>query len=150
MTDEKITKKINERVCDSLENYVQANINDKIQLEELAEKTKERIENIKARNTEEKEKIEKEITESYNRQVNQIKNRTNRKVGIFEQLMHSVTRSIVSEQSLLESFTTESGKLNVDKIKGKVTVMYTFLEMLNTTKMANVNESFIENIIKNV
>lgn len=150
LSDEKITKKINERVCDSLESYVQANVNDKIQLEELAEKTKERIDNIKARNKEEEDKMVKEFTDLYNRQVNDIKNRKNRKVGVYEQLMHSVTRSIVSEQTLLESFTNESGQLNMDKIQRKVKVMYTFLEMLNTTKMANINEAFIEKVIKSV
>ena len=150
LTDEKITKKINERVCDSIENYVQANVNDKLDLEELAEKTKEKIDNIKAKNPEEREKIVGEFTNLYNKQVNAIKQRTNRKVGVYEQIMHNITRSIVSDQSILESFTNESGKLNVNKIKGKVTVMYTFLEMLNTTKMANVNEAYIENVMKNM
>lgn len=150
LSDEKITSKINERVCDSLENYVQANVNDKLDLEELAEKTKEKIENIKAKNAEEKNKIVKEFTNQYNKQVQNIKQRNHRKVSVFEQMMHTTTRNIVSDQSILESFTNESGKLDVTKIQGKVTVMYTFLEMLNTTKMVNVNEAYIENIIKNM
>lgn len=150
LSDEKITEKINQRVCDSLENYVQSNVNDKQNLEELAEKTAEKINNIKARNAEEKDKIMKEFTNQYNKQVYEIKQRANRKVGVYEQLVHSVTRGIVSEQNILESFTEESGKLDMSKIRNKVTVMYTFLEMLNTTKMANVNEAYLENIIKNI
>ena len=150
LSDEKITSEINERVCDSLENYVQANVNDKLDLEELAEKTKEKIENIKAKNAEERDKIVKEYTTQYNKQVHSIKNRINRKVGLFEQMMYTTTRNIVSDQTILESFTNESGKLDVNKIQGKVTVMYTFLEMLNTTKMANVNEPYIEKILRNM
>ena len=133
LSDEKISQKINQRVCDSLENYVQANVNDKENLEELAEKTAEKIKNVKARNADEKDKIVKEFTNQYNKQVYDIKQRANRKVGLFEQLLHSTTRSIVSDQNILESFTEESGKLNMSKITDKVTVMYTFLEMLNTT-----------------
>lgn len=150
LDDEKISKKINEKVCGALEDYVQANVNDKLDLEELAEKTKEKIDNIKAKNAEERDKIVKEFTYQYQKQVNEIKQRTNRKVGLFEQIMHSMTRSVVSDQSILESFTNESGKLDVDKIKGKVTVMYSFLEMLNTTKMVNMNEAYVEKVIKNI
>ena len=150
LSDEKITQKINQRVCDSLESYVQANVNDKENLEELAEKTAEKIKNVKAKNAEEKDKIVKEFTNLYNKQVYEIKQRANRKVGLYEQLLHSVTRGVVSDQGILESFTEESGKLNIGKISDKVTVMYTFLEMLNTTKMVNVDEAYLENIIKNI
>ena len=150
LTDDKITEKINQRVCDSIENFVQSNVNDKLDLEELAEKTKEKIENIKAKNEEERQKIEESFMLQYNRGVQKIKQRTNRRVGVYEQIMDSVTRSIVSDQVIRESFTAESGKLDMEKIRGKVTVMYTFLEMLNTAKMANVNEAFIENVIKSI
>lgn len=147
LKDEKITQKINQRVCDSIEDYVQANVNDKLDLEELAEKTKEKIDNVKGKNA---DKIAESYTLQYQREVNNIKQRNHRKVGVFEQIMHSTTHSIVSDQTILESFTDESGKLDMNKINNKVTVMYTFLEMLNTTKMVNVNESYIQNIIKNM
>ena len=150
LNDEKITEKINQRVCASIEDYVQANVNDKLDLEELAEKTKEKIDNIKAKNAEERDKIAESYTLQYQRQVNDIKQRNNRKVGIFEQLLHSTTRSIVSDNTILESFTCEDGKLDMNKINNKVTVMYSFLEMLNTTQMVNVNEAYLENIIKNM
>lgn len=150
LKDNKITEKINERVCNSLEDFVQSNVNDKLDLEELAEKTKEKIENIKARNSEEAEKIKKTYTEQYNREVQKIKSRANRKVSVYEQIMDKTTRSIVSDESIRESFLLESGQLDTGKIRGKVTTMYTFLEMLNTTKIANVNESYIENILKNM
>lgn len=146
----KITDLINQRVCDSIEDYVQDNVNDKLDLDELADKTKERIENIKAKTAEERDKIVECYTNQYNQQVNAIKKRTNRKVGVYEQLLHATANSIVKDSTILESFTTESGTLDMSNIRGKVNVMYTFLEMLNTTKMQNVNETFIENVIKNI
>ena len=150
LNDEQITDKINQRVCDSLEDFVQSNVNDKLDLEELAEKTKEKIDNIKAKNSEERKKIEESFVQQYNREVNKIKQRTNRKVSVYEQLMDKMTRSIVSDESIRESFLLESGQLDMNKISGKVTTMYTFLETLNTTKIANVNEAYIENILKNM
>ena len=150
ISSEKMTTLINQRVCDSIEDYVQDNVNDKLDLDELAEKTKERIENIKAKTSNERDKIEECYVRQYNEQVNNIKKRTNRKVGLYEQLMHTTANSIVKNSAILESFTANDGSLNVNKIKGKVNVLYTFLEMLNTTQMVNVNESFIENVLKNV
>lgn len=150
LSDEKICQKINERVCNAIEQHVQANVNDKLDLEELAEKTKEKIDNIKARSEEERQKIEECFTEQYRKQVEAIKQRRNRKVSVYEQLMHSVSQGIVADQSLLESFTNAAGQLNMNKINGKVTVLYTFLEMLNTTKIVDVNEAFIENVLKSI
>lgn len=150
MSDEKINNAINQRVCDSIEDYVQCNINDKLDLDELAEKTKEKIDNVKAKTEEERNKIVESYTIQYKKQVDSIKKRSNRKVGVYEQLLHSITNSIISDSTILESFTTESGSLDINSIKEKVTVMYTFLEMLNTTKMVKVDQKYIEEIIKNV
>ena len=150
LKDDKITEKINARVCDSLEDFVQSNVNDKLDLEELAEKTKEKIENIKAKTSEQRQKIEESYMQQYNREVQKIKSRANRKVSVYEQIMDKMTRSIVSDESIRESFLLDSGQLDTSKIRGKVTTMYTFLEMLNTTKIANVNEAYLENILKNM
>ena len=148
LNDEKITEKINERVCNALEDFVQCNVNDKLDLEELAEKTKEKIDNIKAKNAEERKKIEESYTFQYNKEVQKIKQRANRKVGVYEQIMDTMTRSIVGDKSIRESFLLESGQLDTSKIRGKVNTLYTFLETLNTTKIANVNETYIEKILK--
>ena len=150
LNDKKIAEKINQRVCDSLEDFVQSNVNDKLDLEELAEKTKEKIENIKAKNVADKQKIEESYMLQYNREVQKIKQRANRNVSVYEQIMDTMTRSIVSDEFIRESFVLESGQLDTGKIMGKVTTMYTFLEMLNTTKIVNVNEAYIENILKNM
>lgn len=150
LNDKQISEKINKRVCDSIEDFVQANVNDRLDLEELAEKTKEKIENIKARNKDEAAKIEESFTTQYQKQVQQIKNRTNRKVGLYEQIVHYMTHGVVSNNAILEAFTTSEGKLNMEKITGKVNVLYTFLEMLNTCKMVNVNETFIESVLKDM
>ena len=150
LSDKKITEKINERVCNAVEDFVQSNVNDKLDLEELAEKTKERIDNIKARTVAEKQRIEEQVTNEYKRKAQAIKSRTNRNIGLYEQMKYNTTQSIVKDTALLESFTTESGKLDMDKITGKIDVMYTFLETLNTTKIVNMTESYVLNILKNM
>lgn len=150
LKDNAITDKINQRVCDSMEDFIQANVNDKLDLEELADRTKEKIDNIKAKNAEERKKIEESYTMQFKREAQKIKSRNNRKVGLYEQLMHGMTQGVVSDSSILESFTLESGKLDMHKIEEKVNVLYTFLEMLNTTNIISLNESYIEGILKDM
>ena len=150
LKDEKITEKINERVCASLEDFVQANVNDKLDLEELAERTTEKISNIKAKNADERAKIEESYTLQYKREAQKIKQRANRKVSVYEQIMDSMTRAVVSDAALRESFVLVSGQLDMGKISGKVNTLYTFIETLNTTKIANVNEAYIEKILKSM
>lgn len=150
LRDEKISEKINQRVCDSLEDFVQSNVNDKLDLEELAEKTASKISEIKAANAEQQKKIEESYTMQYKMAAQKIKQRANRKVTLYEQIMDTMTRSIVTDNSIREAFVLESGQLNMGKISGRVNTLYTFLEMLNTTKIVNVNESYIEKILKNM
>ena len=150
LNDEKINEKINQRVCNSLEDFVQSNVNDKLDLEELAEKTAEKISNIKSTNAEERAKIEESYTQLYKREAQKIRTRANRKVSVYEQIMDTMTRSIVSDNQLRESFVTESGQLDMGKISGKVNTLYTFLEMLNTAKIVNVNEAYVEKILKSM
>ena len=151
LNDDKITEKINERVCASIEDFVQANVNDKLDLEELAERTQERINNIKgAKNVEEATRIKESFTQQFNREAARIKQRAHRKVSVYEQIMDKMTRNIVADEAIRESFLLESGQLDMGRITGKVTTMYTFLEMLNTTKIVNVNESYIESVLKSM
>lgn len=150
LKDEKITEKINERVCASLEDFVQANVNDKLDLEELAERTTEKINNIKAKNPMEAKKIEESYTLQYRKEAQKIKQRANRKVSVYEQIMDSMTKAVVSDTALREAFVLESGQLDMSKISGKVNTLYTFIETLNTTKIANVNEAYIEKILKSM
>ena len=41
-------------------------------------------------------------------------------------------------------------KINMDKVVEDATLVYTMLEMLNTTEMVNVNEEFIEKYLDNL
>lgn len=148
LKDDQITGKINERVLSSVEDFVQSNVNDKLDLEELADKTKEKIENIKAKTEDQKKKIEESYIAQYNKESQRIKQKKHRNVGIYEQIMDSMTRNIVADNSIRESFVLESGQLDIGKIRGKVNTLYTFLEMLNTTKIVNVNETYMEKVLK--
>ena len=146
----KVTKKIAERVCKATEEFVQNNINDKLDMEELATKTKEKIDATSASKEESETAIKQEYANIYQRKVSDIAYGLNRKKNIYEQMVNNAAKSIIKNDELKEAFVTEGGKLDVNKITDKVTVMYTFMEMLNTAKIRDVDTSYISECLQSI
>ena len=61
-----------------------------------------------------------------------------------------MSKAVVTEQSILEQFTQENGKLNMQKIIDVSEVMYTFLEMVNTLKIKNVTTDYIHETLMSI
>lgn len=143
----KISDKIHQRCCDATADFIQSNINDKLDFEEIANKTKEKIDNIKARSKEQKDNMMKEYAMITKQQTENVRNR---KKNIYEQMVINMTSQIIKNSNLSEKFTNEEGKLNIDKITETVDVMYHFLETINTAKIYNVNESYLKSILESI
>lgn len=147
---ESACKKITERVCKATEEFVQNNINDKLDMEEAAAKAKEKIDAVKASTQEEAANIKQHYANVYKEAVSNIAYGTTRKKNIYEQMVNNAAKEIVKSDDLKAVFFNESGKLDVDKITDKVTVMYTFMEMVNTMKIQDVNEAYVEDCLKSI
>lgn len=147
---DKVCKKITERVCKATEEFIQNNINDKLDMEEAAAKTKEKIEAVKASSQSAETSVKQEYANIYQQKVSDIAYGISRKKNIYEQMVNVATKSIVKNETLKESFLTESGKLDIPKITDKVTVMYTFMEMLNTAKIRNVDATYIQECLNSI
>ena len=74
----------------------------------------------------------------------------NRKKGILESIVLRMSRNIVTEDTLLPSFTQENGKLDMQKIIDTSEVMYTFMEMVNTMRIKDVNTSYLNEILSSI
>lgn len=147
MSTDAITKEIVSRVTKAEENFVKANMKDKENIEKLAEKTKEKIDNIKAKDTDTEDDLKQEFAALYRRDVDSV---MNRKKGILESIVLRMSRAIVSESTLLEQFTQENGKLDMQKIIDSSEVMYTFLEMVNTLNIKPVTTSYISDALASI
>lgn len=147
---DEVCKKINERVCNATEEFIQNNVNDKLDMEELARKTKENIDAVKASTKEKEEAIKQEHANLYHEAVNNIATGYNRNKNIYEQMVNTATKSVVKDMKSYPIFVSESGKVDISKITDKVNVMYTFLEMLNTTKMRKVDAAYIQECINSI
>ena len=144
-----VCKKVNERSCKAAEEFIQANINDKLDMEEIAAETKKRIDNIKADTDEKKKELTEECARIAKQQMNQILQRPK---GLYEQLVNSLANSALTskDESVSSTFLNESGKINLDIVKEKVDVMYRFLETVNSAKIKTINESYISDLLSSI
>lgn len=144
---DQVTKEIVSRVAKAEEEFVKANVKDKETLEELSDATNKKLEGIKNKDEEKEKLIRQECTAMYRRKVD---NLMNRKKSILESIVLRMSRNIVTEDTLLPSFTQENGKLDMQKIIDTSEVMYTFMEMVNTMRIKDVNTSYLNEILSSI
>lgn len=146
---DKITQVVNQRVCDAAEDFVQKNINMKLDIEEVATKAKQNIEDAKSKyNDELAAKIQKEHTAMYRGRVNQIKESATR--NVYGHMMNLLSKVVLENDKLKDSYLNESGQFDMGKVESRVKVMYTFLEMVNTFKIKNVNNKYVEECLASI
>lgn len=147
MDSDQVTKEIVSRVTKAEEEFVKANAKDRETLEELSSSTEEKLNSIKNKDPEKEDQIKKEAVMFYKQKVDAV---TNRKKGILESIVVRMGKSIVSEEALLQQFRLESGKLDTQKIIDTSEVMYTFLEMVNTLQIKDVDSRYLQEILSSI
>lgn len=144
-----LTKAVNQRVCDAAEEFVQKNINMKLDIEEIATKTKERIDAAKAKYGETMaNKIQQEQMTAYKRAVNTIKATPTR--NVYDHMMRVVSEVALANDESRDAFMNESGKFDMSKVEDTVRTMYTFLEMVNSLKIKKVDNKYIEECLASI
>lgn len=144
-----VCKKITERSCKAAEEFIQANINDKLDMEEIAAQTKENIDKIKADTDEKKKELQEECVRMGRQRMAQVLGRSK---SLYEYLVHSLANGVLSTENsdVKSAFVNESGKINMDMVREKADVMYRFLETINTAKIKSIDESYMFNILKSM
>lgn len=135
------------RVADAEKDFVTANIRDREKMEEAAEKAAEKIDKVRSKDEDIEEKIKQEYTLMYKRELDDI---NKRRRNILESMIKRFSESVLVSESYKEGFITESGKLDRDKVINTAEVMYTFLEMVNTTQIKKVDTVYIESVLKGI
>lgn len=134
---DKITEKIRDRVEDSVEDFIVSNTSDKEKIKEVLQSTNDKINNASSEEAkQESARLGKQIIKKIERKPK----------SIFNALVYNLAETVMKDENLLNKYKTSEGKLNMDSIMESAKVTYTFLEMLNTTKM--VDKNYLLNIIK--
>lgn len=128
------SKLIKERVADSIQQFTDANYSAKLDYEDIIKQAQERI---AATNDE-------TVAEQYNmmarRKINEMK--LGRKKNVFNVLVENLTRKAMTDDAFKKTYVTES-KVDIEKVVEDAQIIYTMLEMVNTTQMIHVDAQVI-------
>lgn len=137
--DQAITDTIKDRVSDAMTDFIDSNTKDHDEIMDILKATEDKIE---------KKPEDKEVHEGYRelaaRKTIGIKNRSK---GLFHSMVAAVCENVLKEPNVYDEFLYE-GHLDMDKIVDRVALSYTFLEMLNTTRLQPATPESIQNILE--
>ena len=139
---EEISKAINDRVSNAMQDFVTANTKDHEDITAALKQAQEKIAEVP-----EGDEALKEFYEiKGKRAANEIRNAPK---GVFHGMVSAMCESVLKHEEMQREFMTE-GHLDMNKITSRVSLMYSFLETLNTTRIDKINEAYLSDIISNL
>lgn len=138
---DKVVDSIRSRVMGSTQEFIDSNTKDKMKIKDILTNTKEKIENSKNK------KIQEGYSNLGKEKVSDI--RSKKIQNVFEAMVYSMAKTSLKNEDAKKVF-VENSALNMDKLVEHCEVMYTFLTTLDTCKIIDVNESYIEEMLKDL
>ena len=145
---QKAIETIKTRVADAEETFIRNNAEDKKKMDEILSKISANVKTVEdlAGKDKKKEEVAQEHIKLGKRKYDSVINERN--LTIFEKMTRKLGSGVIKNAAVKESYVTESGALDVDKVVESAKIMYGFLETLNTLRLDNVNEKYIINILE--
>lgn len=131
-----MSTEISNRIVSAIGDFIEGNVKDKDDIVAALNQTKEKIDAI--------EDDREDLKESYARIGKRyITNVRSRKHGLFNEMVHMLCQEVVEDKGLRESY-MDGAHVNVGKVVEKTTLMYGFLETVNTMKLIKVTPEYIK------
>ena len=132
---------IRDRVSDAVSDFVDSNMLEKLEYEEIINNAKDQMDSAKS------EGAITQIKQQAQRAINTRK--SHREKNIFHCMTESLMKSVFKDDKLKDIYMSGT-TINMDKIVESTQLMYTLLEMVNTTNMVNVNEDYLNSFIESL
>lgn len=136
------------RVTTAEEEFINKNVADKLDMEEIVNSAAERIDAVRNSRTQETE--EKAHMEAFYNQIatNSVENLRKRDKNLYEQLLYNFSDSALRSGTLAESYVDhDTGKIDMERIGQTVKVFYTFAEMMNSIQLESFTVESINDFI---
>lgn len=143
LNGDQMSERIGKRVSMAIDNFIQNNVNDKLDMEELAEKIKEKADKYKN-----KDEVAQEFTKIYKGTI--LEKQEGRNKNILESMINKMTRTILTDEELKTSYVNESGKLDTSSIIETAIGMYAVLETLNSLRFKEANADYISEVLSGI
>lgn len=129
------------RVADAETDFVNDNMKKKIEIDEILKNKKERLDAI----ADKSEDLQESVALSYDRQVKLVKNR--HVSSVYQIMAESTIKNVFLDEDLKKIY-INNGDLDLDTLLEDVDVMYTFLECVFTTEMAD--KDYVAKFVNNI
>lgn len=140
-----VTEAISDRIAASIDDFSDKCSEDKELIKDIVDDAKEKMAAVNP-DSESAEDIKESFDIMAKSKITAVRNRPK---TIFECFVHGVANSAYKDETMRKEF-VKGGRLNMDLVMERACIMYSFLEVLNTTKLANVNEEYIANVIRDL
>ena len=138
---EDASKLIKTRVSDAMSDFVDSNVSNKLDFEEVIQAAQDKIAKT------DDEHIAEQYSSMAKRKINEMK--MSREKNIFHCLVESLSTAAFKDETLKAKYINEAS-LDMESVVNDAQLVYTMLEMVNTTNMIEVNESFVNDYIKSL
>lgn len=146
---EAIEDAIHDRVSTAMKDFVTANTKDHEDVKAALDDAQEEIGDIET-DTDTSEEEKESIKESYQSRAKlKINNIRSAPKSVFHSMVTAVCESTIKHPEENSEFVIE-GRLDMDKIIKRTGLMYTFMEMLNTSGIHKVDKEFVTDILTNL
>ena len=136
------SKLIKDKVTDAMTEFIDQNTQNKLDFEEIINTAKEKISDLK-----EESAVESTMNEA-KRQINEMK-RTRHK-NIFHYMVEAISKEAFKDINGVGRQYIHESKVDMDGVVNSAKLIYTMLEMLNTTEMVSKDyiQTYIENLVE--
>lgn len=132
---------IKDRVADAISDFMDMNMSNKADYEDVIQAAQDKIAASKD------DAMVEMYTESAQREIDDMK--LTRDKNIFHCMVEALTTSTFKDKDLGARYIHE-GAVDMDSIVNSTELIYTMLEMVNTTNMVNVDEEFISRYLDSI
>lgn len=137
-----IEQAISDRVSDAMADFINTTNKEHDDITETLKHAQEKIDDNQDEDADLKESYQM-LAKS---KVNNIRSAPK---GVLYSMVSAMSESVLKHKDMQDEFMTE-GHLDMDKIVDRTCLMYTFMEMLNTTRLDTIDESYIKDTIMNL
>jgi len=129
------------RVSSAINHFNDAYQTDRAEIKNILQDSQEKIQSADSESMKESYEL------AAKRKINSVRNK--RVQNVFENMVIKTAKAAMDNDNAKNVYLNESGKLDMDTIVDNCSIMYTFLEVLNTAKIQKIDESYITNLLDN-
>lgn len=132
---------ITDRVADAETEFINDNTRKKLEIDDILQSKKEKLDAMEGK----PEEVKESVAAMYDAKVKSIKN--NHISSIYRVIAESMTKNALTDPELKKQYIHE-GNLDMKTVLEDTGILYTFLETLYTTEMAD--ESYVKEFVNNI